>query len=249
MDDKVIIVDDEAMARETLANLLLMEFPQINIAAKCASVEEGLKAINEHQPNLVFLDIEMPSGTAFDLLKKTDNKNFNVIFVTAYSEYAINAIKFSALDYLLKPVDIDELKSAVNQHISAKKLQRNQLELLVEMLQEKEDKKTKIAIPESDGISIIEIDHIIRCESDGNYTKIFTADGNRIITSKTLAEYDDMLSGLQFFRVHRSHLINMNYVVKYVKADGGYLIMKDNAEVEISRRKKAEFIEQLAALS
>lgn len=247
---RVLIIDDEEGARESLRNILNRYFQDLEVVGTAHSAESGIEAINKFTPDLVFLDIEMPFGTAFDLLSKFDSIDFELIFVTAYDHYAIKAIKFSALDYLLKPVDIDDLREALDR-FRKRKEQRvppgNKLEALLENLKSGERPK-KIAIPDTDGLLFVTLDDIIRCESDGNYTSIMLKSGKRVLASKTLGDYEDLFKGEQFFRTHRSHLINLSHIVKYVKGEGGYVILSDGSQVEISRRKKTDFLELMSKI-
>lgn len=245
---KTIIIDDEEGARESLANIIDKYFDNLEIVGKAESADSGYELIQKIEPDLVLLDIEMPFGNAFDLLTRFDEIEFDIIFVTAYDHYAINAIKFSALDYLLKPIDIEDLKEAVarlEKKRTGTSVEDKRLNVLLENLQDNRRTK-KVAIPESDGLLFVHLNQIIRCESDGNYTSIILDNGKRILASKTLGEYEDLFTGEGFFRVHRSHLINLEHIQKYVKGEGGYVIMADNSQVEVSRRKKSEFMETLA---
>lgn len=243
---RVIIVDDEEGARESLSNLLVKFVEGVKIVAKAESIASAIEKIEKHKPDLVFLDIEMPFGSGFELLEKIKPINFNIIFVTAYDHYALKAIKFSALDYLLKPVDIDELRTAVSKHLKSAntKTDENYENLLSNLKTTSNDKK--IAIPDGNGIAFVQVSNIIRCESDGNYTRIFLASGKKILASKTLGDYDKLLDSVGFFRVHRSHLINLSHIKKYVKGEKGYVEMSDLSRVEVSRRKKTPFMEALA---
>lgn len=247
---KVIIIDDENGARESLHNLIEKYCPQLEIVAKATNIEDAYKLINELAPQLIFLDIEMPNGNGFDLLQKFSSINFDVIFTTAYDHYAIKAIKYSAIDYLLKPIDIDDLKSAVEKVIQKQndKLIKNEqiLSLLNNLKPEQADKK--IALHEGDGLTFVRLKEIIRCESDGNYTTIILEGNKRIVTSKTLGEYEELFSNENFFRIHRSHLIHLNHIKKYIKGEGGYVIMSDGSQVEVSRRKKQEFLDKISFL-
>jgi len=244
---KAIIIDDEEGARESLNNILNSYFDGIEVIAKADSAETGYAAITANKPDLVFLDIEMPFGNAFDLLAKFDKIDFDIIFVTAYDHYAMKAIKFSAIDYLLKPIDLDELKETLTRYRENKTKGDNvdpRLAALLENLSH-DKKPKKIAIPDSDGLLFIHLDDIIRCESDGNYTLIKMQGGKKILSSRTLGDYETLFAEENFFRIHRSHLINLTHIEKYVKGEGGYVIMVDGSQVEVSRRKKAEFIEAL----
>ena len=242
MTTKAIIIDDEKGARESLSNILRDYCPEVEVVAKAENIEVGYDTIEKHKPELVFLDIEMPHGNAFDLLEKFEEIDFDIIFVTAYDHYAINAIKFSALDYLLKPIDIDELQAAVSRHVNnSGKYLKQKYELLLQNIK-KDKAPEKVAIADNESISFIEIATIVRCESDGNYTTLFLETGKKIVVSKTLGEFENMFSQNNFFRTHRSHLINLAHMAKYVKGEGGYVEMSDGSKAEVSRRKKPEFL-------
>jgi two-component system LytT family response regulator len=246
---KTIIVDDELGARESLSKIIEKNCKEIEIVAKADAMLSAYDAINKHQPDLVFLDIEMPKGNAFDLLGKFDEINFDIIFTTAYDHYAIQAIKFSAIDYILKPIDTEELVSAV-ERFQKKTGQKNFLDKKFKVLLSNlkpENKIKKIGIPDSDGLVFINLSDIIRCDSDGNYTFFILTTGKKIIATHTLGEYEQMFADNNFFRVHRSHLINLEHVKKYIKGEGGYVIMTDNSQVEVSRRNKIEFLEKLSS--
>ncbi len=245
-----IIVDDEKGCRDTLESLLT-DFPEVNIVGVVNSIELAQKAIKNLQPQLVFLDIEMPGGTGFDLLEKLNTINFDIIFTTAYDQYAIKAIKYSALDYLLKPIDPTELGSAL-QRFSSKKhdqdLINNKFKTLLNNLGG-ETSQQKIAIPDGEGLSFVKIKDIIRFQSEGSYTNLYTTINKKpILISKPIGDYQEMLSNESFARIHRSHLINLEHVEKYIKGEGGIAIMSDQSKVEVSRRKKNDFIEALSAI-
>jgi two-component system, LytTR family, response regulator len=247
---KALIIDDEAGCRELLNNLLTRYCPDVIVVSKASSAAEGFEKINTEKPQLVFLDIEMPGGNAFDLLGRFQEINFDIIFTTAYDQFAIKAIKYSAADYLLKPIDPDELKQAINKIISKKESNEHlnmKLKTLLENIRPVQ-KSGKIAVPDGDGYTFVQINEIIRCESDGNYTSIILSGGKKILASRTLGEFEDLFSDERFFRVHRSHLVNLEKIKKYLKGEGGYVILEDNSQVEVSRRKKAEFLEKLSQL-
>lgn len=245
---KAIIVDDELGARESLSKMLEKNCKNIQVVAKADNMMNAFVEITNHQPDLVFLDIEMPNGNAFDLLEKFKEINFNIIFVTAYDHYAIKAIKFSAIDYILKPVDPEELITAVSrfesQHETKNSLDKKFKTLLSNV--KPENKLKKVGIPDGDGLVFINLADIIRCDSDGNYTYFLLTSGKKIVASRTLGEYEQMFAEDNFFRVHRSHLINLEHVKKYIKGEGGYVVMSDNSQVEVSRRNKNEFLEKLS---
>lgn len=247
---KAIIVDDELGARESLSKMLEKNCKQIEVVAKVDSMLAAFEAITNKEPDLVFLDIEMPNGNAFDLLEKFKNINFNIIFTTAYDHYAIKAIKFSAVDYILKPIDPEELVTAVKRfedQIGKQTTLDKQFKTLLSNVRP-ENKLKKVGIPDGDGLIFINLSDIIRCDSDGNYTFFILTSGKKIIASRTLGEYEQMFADDNFFRIHRSHLINLEHVKKYIKGEGGYVVMTDNSQVEVSRRNKTDFLEKLSRL-
>ncbi len=247
---KAIIVDDELGARESLSKMLEKNCKQIEVVAKVDSMLSAFEAITNKEPDLVFLDIEMPNGNAFDLLEKFKTINFNIIFTTAYDHYAIKAIKFSAIDYILKPIDPEELITAVKRfedRAGQKATLDKQFKTLLSNVRP-ENKLKKVGIPDGDGLIFINLSDIIRCDSDGNYTFFILTSGKKIIASRTLGEYEQMFADDNFFRIHRSHLINLEHVKKYIKGEGGYVVMSDNSQVEVSRRNKTDFLEKLSHL-
>jgi two-component system LytT family response regulator len=246
---RAMIVDDEEGARESLSNILEKYVDGVKIVAKADSIAMAMEKIKKYEPELVFLDIEMPFGSGFELLERMKPVQFDIIFVTAYDHYALKAIKFSALDYLLKPVDIDELKKAISKH--KKKDVQDTAESYQNLIdnQQLEGDNKKLAIPDSSGIMFVKIRNIIRCESDGNYTKIFLVGGKKILASKTLGEYESMLEGDGFYRIHRSHLINMSHLKKYNKGDHSCVELSDGTVCDVSRRKKSGFLEALDNLN
>jgi two-component system LytT family response regulator len=223
---------------------------QIEVVAKVDSMLSAFEAITNKEPDLVFLDIEMPNGNAFDLLEKFKTINFKIIFTTAYDHYAIKAIKFSAVDYILKPIDPEELITAVKRfedRAGEKATLDKQFKTLLSNVRP-ENKLKKVGIPDGDGLIFINLSDIIRCDSDGNYTFFILTSGKKIIASRTLGEYEQMFADDNFFRIHRSHLINLEHVKKYIKGEGGYVVMSDNSQVEVSRRNKTDFLEKLSHL-
>ena len=247
---KAIIVDDELGARESLSKMLEKNCSSVQIVAKADSMLSAYEAIINFHPDLVFLDIEMPNGNAFDLLEKIKEIDFDIIFTTAYDHYAIKAIKFSAIDYILKPIDPEELLQAVKRY-EEKSGQKNMLDKKFKTLLNNlkpENKLKKVGIPDGDGLIFINLADIIRCDSDGNYTFFILTSGKKIVASRTLGEYEQLFADDNFFRVHRSHLINLQHVKKYLKGEGGYVIMSDNSQVEVSRRNKNDFLQKLAQI-
>ncbi len=244
---KTIIVDDEEKSRITLNNLVTKHCPELQIVDLCDSVASAEKSIALHSPELIFLDIEMPFENGFTLLEKIKNPAFRVIFTTAYGQYAIKAIKYSALDYLLKPVDVDELKNAVVKCGESKKTigeRSDDIEMLLSALKAK-SKSAKIAVPTFEGLQMINANEIVKCIADESYTHITLTNGTKLVVSRILKEFEDLLSDLNFLRVHNSSLINLTHVKKYIKGDGGYVIMSDDETVEVSRRKKNELLSRL----
>ena len=240
-----ILVDDEKHCRDVLALLLARYCPQITLLAACADGSEGVEAIERHRPDLVFLDIEMPGMSGFDLLKTCQFTGFRVIFTTAYNEYAIQAIRHNALDYILKPVDKDELRQAVakaEEAISARPT--TQVDEFVAYLN-KQKTGDRIALPTMEGLEILQSDEIYYCESDGGYTHFFLTNGKAVLISKTLKEVEEVLESKGFCRVHHGFLINVRYVQKYIRGDGGEVVMANNKNIPVSRNKKQEFLSLL----
>lgn len=241
---KAILVDDELHGLETLSILLADYCPDVKVMEKCPSAKKALEAIGKNKPDLVFLDIEMPVMNGFELLGQFEQIPFSVIFTTSYDQYAIKAIRFSALDYLLKPVDPKELIVAVNK-VNNKKLAptNEQLQMLMNQLQHKESKFTKIAVPTAEGFELIPADNVIRCEADDNYSHLYLKNKTKIIASRTLKEMEEQLKDFPYFlRVHHSYIVNLNEVVKYVRGEGGYLVMTDDSTVNVSRSRKESLL-------
>ncbi len=236
-----IIIDDEERARNTLSSLLLNYCPEINVLATCSNVPDGGLAINKHKPDVVFLDIEMPDYNGFELLGFFREIDFDIIFVTAYSEYAIKAFEISAVDYILKPIDIDQLKNSVEK-LKQKKL-HSQMQEQIELLKEsyKGDDIRKIALSMSNGLTFVEVADIVLLEADGAYTTFYLKDGQKILVSKKLKFYEDILSNRSFFfRTHRSYFINVNFIKKYSRSENA-ILMDNGTSINISRDRKQEF--------
>ena len=247
---KTIIIDDEVKARETIANMLQTYCSDIEVIGMAGSVKEGVKVLAKKKPDLVFLDIKMGDGTGFDLLRKLKEVNFMLIFITAFEEFAIRAIKFSALDYILKPLDPDELVNAVEKakFTIEKENVSMRLEALYENLDVLNSNSKKIVLKTTSSVHIVNITDIIRCESEKNYTHFFTIDQEKITVSKTLKEFNELLMDYSFYRVHQSHLVNMAHVRRYDKQDGGHLVMDDNSTVPVSFRKKEDLMKAFKSL-
>jgi two-component system LytT family response regulator len=212
------------------------------------NVQSGIEAIQKHNPDIVFLDIQMPDGTGFDVIRSIEDNNFEVIFITAHEEFAIKAIKFSALDYLLKPVDTAELKAALEralESIDANK-EVKQFDALQSNINPSE--KRRLVLKTQESVHVVDLDDIIRCEADRNYTSFFLVGGKKILVSKTLKEYENLLSNHNFLRVQQSHLINIDFVDRYDKKNGGAVVMKDGSEVPLSPAKREVFFKRLENL-
>lgn len=235
-----LIIDDEKNNRDSLRRLLTEYCPTVHVIGEAGNIEDSINLLKKLKPELVFLDVEMPNGSGFDLLRRLEKIDFKVIFVTAHSNYAIKAIRFSALDYLLKPVDTDELITAVNNAQGNKIIHRNQYSALLDNLNKENSKK--LAIPVKDGFIFLEPENIIRLQADGTYTHIYTL-GEKYTGTKNIKEYELLLADLNFFRSHNSHLINLKHVKRFSRLDGYFVQMSDNSLAEISRRKKEEFLE------
>lgn len=241
-----VIVDDEATVRNTIRTLLNENFPDITILATAGSVEEGYEEAIRHKPDLLFLDIELPDGLGFDLLKKFPQVPFKVIFVTGHQEYALDAIKVSALDYILKPVDIDEFCHAVEKarRLISQTDQQLKFQALTENLQSKKILK-RIILHTSDHLQIVSVSDIVRAEADSNYTTFTLSNGKHVLVSRTIKEFESLLSGSGMIRVHQSHLVNLNYIDRFIKKDGGYLILKDSTKIPVSPILKKQVLQAL----
>lgn len=236
-----ILIDDEERARNTLSSLLSNYCPEINVLATCSNVPDGVLAINKHKPDVIFLDIEMPDYNGFELLGFFREIDFDIIFVTAYSEYAVKAFEISAVDYILKPIDIDQLKNSVEK-LKQKKL-HSQMQEQIELLKDsyRGDDIRKIALSMSNGLTFVEVSDIVLLEADGAYTTFYLKDGQKILVSKKLKFYEDILSNRSyFFRTHRSYFINVNFIKTYSRGENAILLENDFS-VTISRDRKQEF--------
>ena len=237
---KAILIDDEVHCLDTL-NILIGDFcPEVQVMEQCLSAKEGLTAMEKHQPTLVFLDIEMPVMNGFEFLEQFKKINFSIIFTTSYDQYAIKAIRFSALDYLLKPIDPKELVAAIHKVEAQKQLpSTEQFQMLMNQVKHRENRFNKIAIPTSEGFELIPATDLVRCEASDNYTHLFLKNGVKIIACRTLKEIEEQLIDFpSFLRVHHSYLVNLNEVTKYIRGEGGYLTMSDGSTVSVSRSRK-----------
>jgi len=239
---RAILVDDERANLEVLQVLLEKYCPEIKIVATASQVAEGVELLKLHRPELLFLDIQMGEYSGFDLLSRLNDKTFEVIFVTAYDQYGIQAVKFAALDYLLKPVNPDELIDAVTKAKERikHKLQNEQLNFLLQQIKKPDASVQKIALPQHNEIRYVMINEILRCEADNTYTSFFLTSGDKILTSKPLKEYSDLLKPQGFLRTHQSHLINPSFVKSWLKEDGGVLLMKNGDKVPVSKANREQ---------
>jgi two-component system LytT family response regulator len=247
---RAIIIDDEPHMRQTIRKMLGMYCPNVGIVAEAGGVATGVDAIREHQPNLIFLDIKMDDGTGFDLLDQLRPIDFKVIFITAWDQYAIRAFRFSALDYLLKPLDPDDLVNAVAKAGQSEQENFNiQLENLNEHLNTQDQSQRKIIIRTLESIFLVPVKDIVFCESASNYTSVHLAGGRKIMVSSTIKEYEDMLDEYGFFRVHKSYLINMKHISGFEKAEGGYVVLENETKIPVASRKKDLLLEMFDRLA
>lgn len=246
-----LLVDDEPRSRESLRVILQRFFPEVNIVGEAAGVNEAQQAIGNLKPNTVFLDINMPDGTGFDLLKRFEVIDFKVIFVTAFEEHALEAIKFSAFDYILKPINTNELRQAIDKLASSFQDVDDmsvKIKAFFANMQEANQNKRKIVLKTAESIHLVPVQTIVRCEADGNYTKVYIEKQPKLLISKPLKFFEDMLHEFGFVRVHQSHLVNINHVVRVDKVDGGVLVFADSSKVPISVRKREQLFNLLENL-
>ncbi len=251
---KALLIDDDENLREGMKGLLHRFAPSINIIGEADSVATGIIAMDTLKPQVVFLDIQLNDGTGFDILEKLAAKNdtikTNIVFITAHEQYAIKAFRFSALDFLLKPVDPEELQKVIRkiESVIENRNDYSHIDLLLENIRKKVDNFKRIALSTSDGIHLFDISDIIRCESTDNYTKFYIKDNKPVLISKTLKEYEELLTPHKFERIHQSHLINLNFLKSYIKRDGGYVVMEDGSRLPISQRKRERLKEILKSM-
>jgi len=244
---KAVLIDDEESSLSSLKEKITSYCPQVQIAALCDNAAKGIEAIDNLHPDIVFLDIEMPVMNGFVMLQQLHYKNFELIFTTAYDHYAIKAIRYSALDYLVKPIEIDDLKIAV----SKAEEKRNhsypnpQIELLVEQLMNKKNSFSRIAIPTTEGLQFIKTGDIIYLEASINYTHIYCEGEKKYLVSRTLKDFEDMLPHDIFLRIHNSYIINKNFAEKYIRGDGGQVVLSNGVILDVAKRKKSEFLKAI----
>ena len=239
-----VLVDDEKNSLLTLKMLIEKYCPEVEIIGQAQSVEESIEVINDTQPDLVFLDIAMPDGDGFEVLERVSYKLFQVIFTTAYDQYALKAFEYSALHYLLKPINFNDLQDAVGRFskVSSESEFDEKLNHLKDNLAYQQN---KIILPSMEGLNIIEIDDIIRCESDNNYTIFFLTNNTKYVVSKTLSNYEKLLADKDFCRIHSKHLVNLKYVKKYTKGRGGYVVFHDGSHADVSASRVKDFLIRL----
>jgi len=244
---RTIIIDDEIKAQNSLKKIIDEYCTDIEIIDTANNVSEGIKSIKTNKPQIVFLDIEMPDGTGFDVLKNIDLTNISVVFCTAHNDFAIKAFRYNAIDYILKPLDIDNVISATKKAIASLKLNEKDIAIkhLLSFYQNEDKKNEKIILKTASDIYVVEIKDIIHCESEGSYTTFYTENNKKITISKNLKEYETILKPHNFIRTHQSHLVNLNYIERLHKASGGYLVMKNGSQIPISTRKKESIIKAM----
>jgi two-component system LytT family response regulator len=242
-----VIIDDESSSRNSLRQKLNANCPEIKIIAECENAEQGIEAIENKFPDIVFLDVEMPRMNGLVMLQQLTNRNFELIFTTAYDHYAIQAIRFCALDYLVKPIEVEDLKTAISraeqkkqQHTSNERIESLLHNLLIEKNQQQ-----RLAIPSHEGLLFAELSELLYLEAESNYTVIFMTDGRKITVTRTLKDFEELLPPHVFIRIHHSHIINKNHIQKYIRGEGGQVIMKNGTILYISRRKKEEFLKSI----
>jgi two-component system LytT family response regulator len=242
-----IIIDDETSSRNSLKQKLSNHCPEISIIGECENGEEGLANIEEKNPDIIFLDVEMPRMNGFTMLQQLTNINFEIVFITAYDHYALQAIKFSALDYLVKPVEIEDLKSAVEKAIQKRKIStgNERLEILLENLMNDKKELQRIAIPSLDGFQFVQSGNIIYLEANSNYTCFYLTNNTKITVAKTLKDFEELLPISVFIRIHHSYIINKNLVDKYINGKGGQVVMRNGVVLDVARRKKDEFMKAI----
>ncbi len=240
---KAVLVDDERSSLQNLQQKLTEFCPDISIIAAAEKPEEAILLIRQHKPDVIFLDIEMPRMSGLRMLEQLTDYSGEIIFTTAYNHYAVDAIRMSAFDYLVKPVSITELQNAIARLVKYKQSEtKERLDILRQSLSESKSQEDKIAVPTGEGIEFIRIKNIIHIESSSNYSKIFLAEGKNMLVTKLLKDFEDILLPYKFYRVHNSHLINLSYIKKYIRGDGGQVVMQDDTYIDVARRKKEEFL-------
>lgn len=247
MELTAIIIDDEKNSRDSLLKKIAQHCDNIEVVALCENAEEGIRAIDSVKPGIVFLDVEMPRMNGFTMLQQLANRDFELIFTTAYDHYAIQAIRYSALDYLVKPIETADLVSAVNRAVEKRKapVANQRIENLLHNLVQDKNYRQRIAIPSLEGLQFIEQDDILYLEAKSNYTEIYLTERQKITVSKTLKDFEELLPTAVFIRIHHSHLINKHHVLKYIRGEGGQVVMRNGKTLDVARRKKEEFLKAI----
>jgi len=242
---KAIIIDDEASQRQVIKNLLASKFKNISVIAEAENVENGIEVLKQNKPDIAFLDVELTNGTSFDILKTISKIDFKIIFITGFKDFAIQAFKFSAIDYILKPVNSEEFENAVNKAVSEINLSNQTLKLdaLFANFQNIAQETKKIVLKTQESMHLVNVQNIIRCQSDNSYITFYINDGKKILVIGSLKDYEEMLVNFGFFRAHQSHLINLNCITRFDKRDGGCVILSDNSQIPIAQRKRQEFFD------
>ncbi|MEO6253478.1 MAG: LytTR family DNA-binding domain-containing protein [Ferruginibacter sp.] len=246
-----LIIDDEFQSRRLVAKMLSLFFPEISIVNEAATVHEAISAIKSNIPQLVFLDIQLHQETGFDLLDKLVDPDFEIIFITAYNEFAIKAFRYNALDYLMKPLDAEEFQAAVKKALKqismARKNSAEQIGFLKQQWDNPKKLPDRVVIPTTEGYMVIPVQDIFYCHANSNYTEFYLTDKTKLISSYTMGQYEEILSDHNFFRIHRSYMVNLAYIKMYRKGDGGTVIMNDGKEIEVSRSNKEAFMKLFKA--
>jgi two-component system, LytTR family, response regulator len=242
-----ILIDDELSSLQNLQQKLIEFCPDVKVVAATQKPEEAILLIQQHKPDVIFLDIEMPRMNGFRMLDEIDDLDFDIIFTTAYNHYAVDAIRISAFDYLIKPIAIKDLQNAVERLAKQQQLRtKDKLGVLKNVLQNTKSQDEKIVIPTSEGMEFIAIHTILHIESSSNYSKIYFTDGKTILVTKLLKDFEEILLPYRFYRIHNSHLINLKYIEKYIKGDGGQVKLSNGTVIDIARRKKEEFLKLIS---
>lgn len=243
---RALIIEDEAHSSKTLLNFLSKYCPSIEVAGVASNVETAVQAISEYNPELLFLDIDLPDGSGFDVLDSLEIPWPKVIFVTAYNQYAIKAFQISAVDYLLKPVDPELLMKAVEKAVEqpdSAELENKKMDVLRE--NRRSGNLNRMALPTQNGVQLVKTDQIVRLEADGNYTTVYLQDKTRVVVSRKIKDFEAWLEDLPFFRIHQSHIVNLQMIDRYIKGEGGTVIMEDGSQLEVARRRKDDFLKRI----
>ncbi|MBI1783429.1 MAG: response regulator transcription factor [Sphingobacteriales bacterium] len=240
---RAVLIDDELSSLQNLKQKLIEFCPDINVIAVAQQPEEALLLIRHHKPDVIFLDIEMPRMSGFRMLDELGSYDFEIIFTTAYNHYAVEAIRISAFDYLTKPISIADLQNAVQRLVKERQsISKERIDILKQSLSGRKSQEDKIAVPTAEGLEFLQIKNIIHIESSANYSKLFLTGGKNMLVTKLLKDFEDILLPYRFYRVHNSHLINLNYIQKYIRGEGGQVILQNGDVIDVARRKKDEFL-------